>query len=577
MKQRLLAIVSHRRTAPVALGLYVASVIAVVGAYMAVSNKDVRQSALFQTSELLESGRASALRGGFLDAQTGQFQPVRDVRFELLEPESGQRYVVGDGVVGRTGLIHTFVRPPEGLKAGSYRFRVSATYPDGVQFSADGPIVVSSTDAGHREALGWPRPSLREDPSEHPRPVVEPLAGQDGKKDQDRETPDEEARRFDLSIYPGDGELIRGLGNVVYLRTTDRETGRPLPARVRLDEVKGIVDGELPREVVTNRLGLARIEWTPITDGHWKVSVAERQRSAPSEDHGDDGEGWMVRWRTVPAQFSITLAEPVARPGERARGRVESLYQSGGFFVDLYDGWRWLDSAAYGLGSEGGGFEVDVPPVVPGIDAFDAARQPLLYRVQVYQSLYVPSRAWDVAYMVRVEERSTAGYRDAAYGLMSFLADHLDDPYYGAMRESGLLEMASSSELVEALDAWTRVIPRQFEAPREVVNTQQAARDALEQWKAEVKKDLMALTALIFLAGLVVLGYFVTLGVMRHRREAALIAAVDLEVDDDDEDAYLRGQRAASLERVLVVLQGGMALLTIVAFALGILMLLSYL
>ncbi|MFU8803963.1 MAG: hypothetical protein ACNA8W_09165 [Bradymonadaceae bacterium] len=558
MKKRLLPLLKHPSTAKVALGLYVFCVVALIGTYMGVSNRDVRRAAFFQTSEFLESGRSNAMRGAFLDAQTGQFLAVREVRVELFKGDDvvpGTGRLLGTGSVGAAGILHLNLEPPADLPEGEYSLGISAVYPDGERFAATGQVVLGH--AGEQAKPDWPTISLRDEPRKHPRAVVTP------------EKESDDHPRVAVAVYPPDGELVRGLTNVVFLRTTDPKTGAPLPSRVRLEKTQGVFDGELPGVVTTNRLGLARIEWVPITDTNWTLKVSALGAEAPDEGQEVEEEEISVRWHTVPAQFSINLPEPIARPGQNLQARVESLFQSGGFFIDLYDDARWLDGAAFGLSEQGGGLQIGIPA---------SMTPPAFYRIQVYQNFYSPSRAWDTAYVARVDESSTQGLRDAAGRLVSFLADNEDDAYYRYLMEGATLELMGTSEVGPALEAYLLAIPRRFEPPMILINTQQADRDALEAWKEKVKADLMVLTFLIFFAGMVAIVYFVFLGVMRQRREALLIQEVDLETDAmDDEASYLLHQRAIRIERIVVVLQAGIVLTTVLAFALGILMLLSYL
>ncbi|MBA2663436.1 MAG: hypothetical protein H0U74_14205 [Bradymonadaceae bacterium] len=549
-----------------AIALYVVCVVGVVGAYMGVSTLDVRHSVYFQGASVLQSGQPNAMRGVFMNAQTGEFLGQSEIKLTLLEASEGtperRTAALGSGHARSGGLVHLQIEAPPDWPAGKHELLVEA------QNAASGEFVVRrEVELAHglsREQSAWPARTPRAEPQKKAAPRRR-KAGADGEASAPEEPP---AIRVD--VLPGDNELVRGLMNTIYIRTTDAKTQRPLPARVRFKEVKGIVQDTLPGELRTDRLGLARLQFVPVTDQVWKLEVEQiaargaAPAEAPIKVEAD------VRLSTVAAQFSLQLKEHVAVPGTQIEGVVYSLFESGGYFVDLYEQQRWLDAAAFGLSPGSSGLRVAVPRQ-PGASG--------IYRVQVYQSFYNPANAWDVAYVAHARDTSTDALREAAAHVLGFIAEHTEgvDPYFVTVQGEQALIGATHAELSRWLEAFLLAIPRHFVQPPALINTQQQDRTSLELWKVEVKRGLKLLAILIFVIGMAVVLYFVLQGILRARAQSRLLREVDFELDGFDDADYAGREQAARLEQIAVALQGFIVLMSVALFGLGILMLLNYL
>lgn len=574
--EKLIALAGHPATRRVAIAGYVAAMVGLIGAFFIISLFRVEHSTYLTAAPTLEKGRPNAARGVLFDTPTGQF--VRDARIRLSlheEPwegpstaddladrlaEAGPRRLydhrpsqqVADARTQPTGLFHLQMTPSDTLEPGLWSLIVEA----------EGPMVREAYRAGaavevmpaSRSALTWPQQIHRLPEEERPR--------------------HEDAVRTSegpvvIDVLPRDGEVVRGLENIVYLRTYDRETGRPLSTTVEVEQVEGINQTELPATIETDQMGLAQVTWTPGTDQFWDLAVR------PADDQDAGASTARLRITTAPAQFSLTLMNSIAVPGRPVEGYVKSLNRSGGMMVDLYDDEDWTLARAFGLGEGDSGLRFEMP---------DYEGMGKLQRVQVYGGIYGTSRTWDSRYLWLASGRSRADLGTALDEVVAFHADHSDDPYFAFLAEHGVraASLADATQLAGWLRASLDAIPRRFTPAHALINSEKEAYEALEAWKSDIKRRLKTLTALGLLIGLMVVMYAVVLGLRRDRehrqalREADLEMAFEADFEGDatgwDEDPLL----ASRADDWVTWLQVAIVVTILGFFAAGILLLLSF-
>jgi hypothetical protein len=98
-----------------------------------------------------------------------------------------------------------------------------------------------------------------------------------------------------IELIPEGGAMINGLRTTLFVLTTERATGRPIPAKVQIEAVEGLLEEPSPPEVTTDSGGLAWFTVTPVQEVRWRLTT----RSLPPEEHPDP---------------SLTNALPVALP-----------------------------------------------------------------------------------------------------------------------------------------------------------------------------------------------------------------------------------------------------------------------
>ena len=558
-----------------AVGLYVFALAGVVGAFFIVSLFEVENSTYLLGDATVEKGRPNAVRGVVFDTPTGRF--VRDAKIDLSlyefewDGESSVQNIVekqlsgteiASGATEPTGHFQLQMEPPEAVETGDYSLVVHAT---GTRVSEDYYAGVDVEVAPRAPTeLDWPTKTHRLPEDNRP--------GHD-------EAATNSKGPIAVDLLPRDGEVIRGVESTVYVRTYHRETGEPARATVQFNEVKGINETELPSTVRTDAMGLARVRWTPGTDQNWKLEVLDA--SSPSEetevesDDGDEEEPEnstaTIRITTVPAQYSMTLNDSVVQAGEPLEGYVKSLNRSGGMMVDLYDGDEWTVAASFGMQEGASGLRLTVPEY-EGIGK--------LQRVQLYGGIYGVGRAWDAKYVWLTDDTSEDGRQAALREVIEFHADHTDDPYFDYLRRTDAAQ--SDTAGAEKLSRWTRAyldaVPTHFDAPPELINSEKQAKERLDEWKSGIKSKLMYLVAFGLFVGLMVVLYLVLMGIrssQAHKqdlRDVDTDLAIDGEVDGLDEDVV----SAARADDWVVWLQIAIVVTTLIFFAAGILLLLSF-
>jgi hypothetical protein len=564
-----------------AVGLYVLALASVLGAFFIISLFEVENSTYMLAESTVEKGRPNAVRGVVFDTPTGKF--VREATVDIALYDSGwegdatvQTIVekklegteLASGPTEPTGHVHLQMRAPASTEPGEYALVVHAR----------GQRVSENYYAGRDIEVVPRQPTRLEWPTKtHRLPA-------DNRPDHE-EAATNSRGPIAVDLLPRDGEVIRGVESTVYVRTYYRDTGEPVRATVDVTEVKGLNETPVPEQVKTDAMGLARVRWAPGTDQNWTVRVrdaAPRQHSdAPSGLEDDDdtqsdddqpelGEA-TLRITTVPAQYSMTLSDSLVEPGEPIEGYIKSLNRSGGMMVDLYDGDEWTVADAFGMQEGASGLKLTVP-------RYEGAGK--LQRAQVYGGIYGVGRAWDAKYVWLTSDTSEQGRQRALREVIAFHADNTNDPYFGFLVEHDAVgsETASAKQLDRWMRAYLDGIPTHFDPPPELINSEKAAKERMEEWKSGIKSKLIYLTGFGLFVGLMVVLYFVVIGIRSSREHQQMLRdvdtelAIDGELDEDARDVV----HAARADDWLVWLQIAIVVATLAFFAAGILLLLSF-
>ena len=538
-----------------AIGLYILLVLAIAGVTFVVSSLDVQTSLYVRGQPDLQVDRHHALRGAFHHAPTGEVLDPEELTIHLVDGDAQQHPVEWvDGVVDQDWPNPTYRIPSETAQAlgdGPYHLRIAVEHERVDPLEADFPVVLSEA---RRPAtlsdLPWPRVTRRDDEPRLRGQAVRPV-------DSDQET------SLSLAIAPANGELTRGLPQDLHIRTYDADSGEPLVATVELELVEGLLESELPRRVRSDRFGLADVAIRPATNTHLRATVTPR---ADGDDPPPAVE-FDIHLRVVASQYAIATGSPVVAPGETIDAVVHSVFRDRPFMVDLYDheGDRLADTLSLQMSDYRGAAQF----IAPDVDH----SSPLL-RVQTYQSIYGTQRGWDQRYVLLSDHDSTAGLRQLVRELYAWIGDRTGSEHHIYLAGSPLLDEADAPELRGLAAAALEELPRRFQLPPVVLNTRQDDREEMDLWREEIRSDLQLMMGLTLFVGVVVATYFVVLGIRRQRRERQMMEDVALEGD-----AILEADEAslATLERWSVLLQGAIVFLTLIAFALGILIVVSYL
>jgi hypothetical protein len=560
-----------------AIGLYVVCVAGLIMAYLSVSLAEVEYAAFMRAEPALEVGRPNAMRGLVLNAPLGRTIIRGELSLRLIDkddkplpdapinPQAGVE--IAHGQIAPSGYFHLRATVPDEVEPGSYRLRMHVKIPDGggivpaddpgefADFMTDVPVEVLPRSIA---ADYWPE-------------ATERLPADKIGREDDANALKSSEGPIRIDLLPGDGQVARGLKSVVYLRTSLRETGEPVSARVNFEKVEGISQGEIPESVQTDEIGLARIEITATTDLVWTLAISKSKPSDEDDSSENKKSSAKLRITTVPSQVSLHMNGALAVPGRPVDGRVHSLFRDGGLMVDLYRADDWVDARAYGVGSNASGVRVDIPDADLSDERID------LYRVQVYRSIYGVGGAWDVEYLVGAPDDSLAAHQRAARALAAHLAAHTDDAYFDRLAASDLFKSRDNRrELRGWIDAMAEALPRRLDVQAALINSREPSRKALEARVDEIQAKLKILTAIALLIGLAGVGFLVLRGVGGYRAQNRMLQDVELEMEPDDpaEDDEL--SRTIGREDLVVGVLIFMVVATLALFTLGLLMLLSY-
>lgn len=592
-------ILRSSRARSAAIGLYILCVAGLISGYLWVSLAKVKYAAFLRAEPELEVGRPLAGRGQIIDAYLGRpltrgevvfglakrpedaLQEEPEVTTDLLDAEALGAQDADDEISfwGETqiepgGLFHVDAELPSELTPGVYelsmraKIRADQRDPQAEEsYLVRRNIRVRAPDDAQDY---WPNqtPRLRPDAKN---PIKKPVQSSEGP--------------IQIDLLPADAQVPRGLNSTVYLRTTRRDSGEPVSVEVSFDKEEGLNEGTSPASITTDELGLARLEISAATDLLWTVSTGQ----PPDDDEGEDEDSgadepdeersdWgkaRLLVATVPAQFSLRLNQVLAAPGAEVTGRVDSLYREGGLMVDLYKNSAWVGARAWGVGADGSGVQMKIPPAEAS--ALGEEDAPQFYRVQVYRSTFAVGSAWDVGYLLSTPDDSLSSYQRGAHALARHLASRADDAYFQQLADSDALKTHPDRA---KLKLWTaallQAMPRHLDIQAPLLDTRESGQAELDQKIAEVQARLKLLTAATLLIGLLVVLYLVLMGIRGYQLQQRMLEDVALETlasDDPDEAAQLINP---ALERWAVGAQIAVVIGALCLFVFALLMLLSY-
>lgn len=531
-----------------AIGLYILLVLIVAAVSFGVSIFDVRGALYMRGASTFEVDRLTGLRGSFQYAPTGEVLAPEELELRLVHGESREGYELEfpqDEPLKSWPDVQ--LRVPEGAPAGEYELEVKMGHKRAPRFLARAPIRVE--EEGRRPSklsdVPWPKLRPRDDEADRRRVRVVPKGAE---------------QPVALAVTPGDGELARGFSGRVIFRVYEPETGQPVAGRIFIGLERGLVESEIQGSIPIDPLGFAVLEVWPGTDLDLDVKV---------EDLEGQEYHFEVRLSAVPAQYQVRPSRQIVLRSEGIEASINSVLNDPSYMVDLYDldGDYLLETLTLSMRGQRGGARFLAP--APGESS------PLL-RVQAYQSVYGVEHGWDSRYILLLDDDSRQRLLKSARELFGWIVKNTDDVHYGALLEGDYLdEELIEGQLRRLIAVGLEEIPRSFELPPVLMNTREADREAMAAWQDGMRRDMALLLGFLLFGGLVLVFYFVALGVARQQREAQLLAELDLE---HEESAY--GEelaRSIRLERMIAALQGLLVLATLVALAIGIHMVVSYL
>lgn len=509
-----------------AIVLYVLCIFALVASYFAVSAVDVGAAMYLQAPPTLQADAPNAARGIVMDAPTGRLYAHAKTTFRIGST------VVGEAETASHGYLHATLRPPASL-AGDQKLSVEVDHPGVEELGAEVPTTINTGP----ERFVWPAGTTRVTDEKE-----SVLAAWDG--------------GLKVLMIPPDGQIARGLPSVAYLLLVDAETEAPVSGTLTVTKIEGMLEKAIPTTLTTDELGLVKLPVAAATSVRLTITATQGERT---------GTG-TVRLNTVPSQFSIDPHQLLAIPGQPYKANVSTLHRSGGILVDLYDGDRWANADAFGIGPQGAGVQVIVPQDVRG---------PIV-AIQVYQDLFDAGTAWDSRWVAIAPSGSPAECR-AAVGTVLALHETHSKLY---------AKWASHAKSIPALDAQFKIgrcdhwleaallaIPHSFVPAPLLMNTQRDDRAELEAWRDGVQRKLMFATAGVLLVGFAYVLLLVLQGLRRREHQSQTMRELELETASADE---LAQPARIDLERLVLVVQTVIIVLTLFTFGASLLMLLSW-
>ncbi|RAL23902.1 hypothetical protein DL240_07075 [Lujinxingia litoralis] len=539
-----------------AIGLYVLIMISLITASVAIGNRDVRSALYLTGSSTWQPHQPQALRALFFDAAVGTNLAPDHFEVHWNTPNAPP---LAKGEAGPGYFIHLNIPPIDRLapeQHDSEQHEVCAlakrdTFPDmRACWEVDLLPPAETLDEALNRAIGT---TTSRDPNQHTRhPVLQD---------------DNPASELVLQLGPADGELVRSLPDRIWLRVLERSSGAPVQARIELTRVRGLAQGPLTTSLTTDPLGLASLDLTVLTELELTARLYHLDEELSPEASPREPATFTLRLTTVPAQLSLALPKPYIVAGEPLEGLVHTIRPGAPFMADLFEGTSMIAANAYGTSQSRGGFSLPTPPT----DQIGP-----LARVQVYSSFFNPGDAWDVAHVLVLDDNSSQTLFRTTLALLQHLQELEPNahwaPLIARLQEPSYRKFQSLDRLRPLLTYALSRLPRDFYAPQPLLNTRQQDRQALQLWKDELQQDLYRMMLLVFGLGLLIVCYFVLLGVRRHRHESRLLAEVELELEGP-----IHTNRAAKLEDLVTMIQVIIVLATAALFGLGIILVVSYL
>lgn len=508
--------------------LYVVCIFALVASYFAVSSVDLGPAMYLQASSTLHADLPNAARGIVLDSPTGRYYVEADTKFEI----GGT--VVGEAKTAPHGHLHALLRPPKNL-VGPQRLGVDIDHPMLEEhFDALAEVTVEAAP----EPFVWPERTSRI-------------------TDEKESIETEWEGDLQVKVIPPGGQVARGLSTTTYLLLVDRETHAPVSGTITMTKLEGMIEKGAPQQLTTDELGLVKVPLTATTSARLTLTATAGEKT---------GTG-TIRFSSVPSQFSISPTQLLVAPGQPFKASVDSLHRSGGILADLYDGHRWVSADAFGIGPKGAGVQLIVP---------DDVRGPLV-RLQVYKDLFDAGTAWDSRWLFVAPSAAPSECREALHTVLELHETHSAEYAKWASHAKEIPQLDDRFKVGRCdhwLEAALLAVPHNFVPAPLLLNTQQADRAELNVWKEGIQQKLMFATALVLLIGFGFVLLLVLQGLRGRQEHTDVLRALELETAEIDDLANAPG---IDLERIVLMVQTIIIVLTLLSFCLSLLMLLSWL
>jgi len=491
---------------------------ALVSVYIFVAGRGVSYSYTVAGQRTIESGAPAALRIGVYDIYRGRFLPRAQVDVALVQGETST--LLFEGTTSPDGFAHANLMVPP-VPPGPAAWRVTMKPID--MGSETVEIDVNIVDGeGHDTMVPWTDAAA----------LI--VAGVPAKKKQEGKDagvsnspePDDRIR---IDLVPESHTATDGLRSVLFVSTTDASTGAPVSATVEFELVKGMVDGKVPKRIVTNRGGLAAVSLVPIGAQQWRTTVRTKRINA----EGLESQDTQVDETAVDSelkQYSIVLGDTVWEANETLELGVRTLHRSGGVYVDVYQDGRWRYGQVAGIGSEGSGFAIHDSAIIRPTEGV------WLAQIQTYGQSLQPANAVE-ARTVAVVAPNVTPEQTLRVILDRAAKAGVRDKTARALLESKWLSTASSREIHAQISFWLAQLPTQTRDPHLLLDTQQGERNRLADEKETLRSSITTLLIVSGGLGLLLILTLVIVNLLSVRRTSEQmileLAEMDLpEVDD---------------------------------------------
>jgi len=511
------------KTASIVFAVYIFGLVAV---YIFVAGRSVDFSYTVAGQDEVVVGEPAALRVGVYDIFRGQFVPTSQVDVTLVRGD--ERAELYTGRTTATGFADVNLQVPA-VEPGEASWHITFHPPELEPKSIEVPVRLIAPSA-HDPKGPFAEAAMEVRPAEAAsKPGVPPREG---------------TGPVLLDLVAEGGAAADGLRSLYFVQATDRATGKPVAAEVKLELVKGMLDGEPPNRVKTHAGGLGYLAMVPIGSQKWKLTT---------ETKAEDGQVLTSERELVvesrAKQFAMVLNRPIWTGDHNLELGVRTLHRSGVLWADVYSDGRWQSGEAAGIGTEGGGFSLRRPTSLESGDL-------RLMRVQVYGAALAPGEAADVR--VVVAPPPTMEARAVLERLLRLAVDAGVRPKAAqGVLDAGWVATGSDKDVEAAISFWLSLLPVSVEQPALLFDSQKMDRGKLKDDKNDLKEPVSWLLGLSGALALLIVFYVVMVNVLKVRRESeAMVAELgDLEGDDADDEGTRKGLAASNLGRFDAVFQ----------------------
>jgi hypothetical protein len=520
-----------------------------ISAYIFISLVEVDYSFYVQGSSHLTVGQPNAVRGLVRNVQTGRRQAIEQLDVTLTDAPGFDRYQRLDA--SEHSPKESAIKRLDKLPASPFVFSVSPNLEPSEQRlvleARDSSFGILRAETG--VTLTAPRPR---------QPWWPPKTSRHSEDEQPpSELTDRSAGPIAIAIFPPDGEIVEGIQNPLQIATYEKADGEPLSCSLRLSTDNPVANLE-QKSLSTGVLGLGQFNLQTFADTRIEIKVQTCEGSPNLSETLP--ETTTRTFPTVTAQVAFSTPTPIATKGDSVNLHYRSLFDSGRVYLDLYHQTDWLEAYIDQSGANSSAphsIEVTFPKL---------KQTPMFVRVQLYRSLFSPGDAWDIQ---RILIRRSGESRLAAMRrLLRFVERHSKEaqPWLQYLTTNpDSLDKLSTDQIGKLTSLLLLLIPRNFEPPPELVDTESFAQQRLAQWKQSVNSQLYDVIAVLFGLGLIVFVFW--FGSTR-------MAGEQTEITADAEAGDLELEDARNPARDWLVGVGFFLLLS--SFAAGVLILLSY-